>query len=70
MTKYIIQTHPGWYVKSGKDDTTNINKAKRFDEKEKAKEFIARHIGAKGTSKILTVNIVSAIPETITIIES
>jgi ATP-dependent phosphoenolpyruvate carboxykinase len=69
MFKYVIQTQPGWYVKSGKDDTNNINKAKLFDSIDKANLFIQHMIGGIQTSFILSVEVIEAVPKQIKLIK-
>jgi hypothetical protein len=41
---YVIKVEDG-YVKSGKNDTNDINKAKTFDTKQQAKNFADRNLG-------------------------
>ena len=68
MKAYIIETNPGWYVMSGKDDTTNINKAKTFIDPVRARTFINHNISGL-YANILPVEVHEATARTVTIIE-
>lgn len=41
---YVIEVRNGEYVKNAKHDTKNLLEAKFFDSKEKAKNYISRHL--------------------------
>lgn len=68
MKAYVVESQPGWYVKSGKDDTSDINEAKTFPDKIRAKTFINHNMSGM-ESKIIPVEVHEGTARTVTIIE-
>jgi hypothetical protein len=57
MLKYVVLTTQKEFIKSGKDDTPDINKAKLFDSIDKAKQFVITNVGSYNNVRFIPVGV-------------